>query len=346
VLDRAQGDPARLEAMASIIERQSAQLVRLIDDLLDVSRITRGMVELRKSEVDVATAVEHAVEAVRQTCAEKSLQLTATLPPPPISIQADPVRFAQIIGNLVSNAVKFTPEGGQVRIRVARDAGQAVVSVEDTGIGIRPEDLPRIFEMFVQLGDPHSRAGGGLGIGLALASSLVRLHGGAITAHSPGSGRGAHFVVKVPISSEVEEPPPGALQADGAGPALRRFAAPRNILAVDDNLDALGAVAEAMRLHGHHVEIAASGHDALEKASVGRCDAILLDIGMPDMDGYEVARRIRCEPWGQRPVMIAMTGWGQPKDKQAALEAGFDAHLTKPADPEAIQALLDLHCRR
>jgi PAS domain S-box-containing protein len=342
VLDRARGEPARLDAMASIIERQSAQLVRLIDDLLDVSRITRGMVELRRSDVDVATALEHAVETARQACVDKDLRLTVALPPQPITIQADPVRFAQIIGNLLNNAVKFTDHGGQVQISLAQDGDQAVVAVEDTGVGIRPEDLPRIFEMFVQLGDPHSRAGGGLGIGLALASSLVRLHGGTITARSAGSDQGSVFIVKVPIAASADSPTK-ALLTDGA--RLGRPTSPRHILAVDDNSDALRAIAEAMRQRGHQVETASTGQDALDKAAVGRCDVILLDIGMPGMNGYEVAKRIRSEPWGTRPIMIAMTGWGQAKDKQAALEAGFDAHLTKPVDPETIDALLDQHGR-
>jgi PAS domain S-box-containing protein len=339
VLERARADTLRLDSMAAIIDRQSGQLVRLIDDLLDVSRITRGMVELRKSRVDLLLAIEHAVEGVRQTCADRNLRLTVSLPPHGIAIDADPLRFAQVIGNLVSNAARFTAEGGEIRIAARADGGDAVISVRDTGIGIAPEDLPRIFEMFVQLGDRNRRAGSGLGIGLALANSLVRLHGGTLSAESDGPGHGAEFTVRVPMLAD--EAPDAPSQAHETHSFDRRLRRRRHILAVDDNEDALDAIAEALRVDGHYVETATSGQDALQKAAAGGAEAVLLDIGMPGMDGYETARRMRGEPWGRGLLIIAMTGWGQEKDRQAAFEAGFDAHLTKPATADAIARLLE-----
>jgi PAS domain S-box-containing protein len=340
VLERAKADTVRRDAMAAIIDRQSAQLVRLIDDLLDVSRITRGKVELRMSRLDLLLTIEHAVEAVRQTCTDKNIELSVILPRHDLTIHADPLRFAQVIGNLVNNAAKFTPDGGAIEVAASADGDDAVVTVRDTGIGILREDLPRIFDMFVQLGDPHSRAGSGLGIGLALASSLVELHGGSLAVSSEGTGKGATFTVRVPMA-RADGRYPRARGESGAGAQSRPLRYGHQILAVDDNADALCAVAEALRLHGHQVDTAANGREALEKARSSRRDVILLDIGMPDMDGYQVARHIRREPWGQSVFLIAMTGWGQEKDKKAAFEAGFDAHLTKPVDPHAIQHLLE-----
>jgi len=337
VLGASDADPAQLNRMKAIIDRQSAQLVRLIDDLLDVSRITRGQVELRKEPVDLAEVIDHAVDGVAGLCETKGIRLSVTPPAQPLMIEADALRFAQVVSNLLNNACKFTDEGGQISVTARRDRGDAVVRVRDTGVGIPRGELGRVFEMFAQVKGADGGSGGGLGIGLSLAQSIVALHGGSIHAHSDGPGQGSEFVVRVPALAPAGGTTPVADPGDVAP-----LAAPAGVrvLAVDDNRDALEAVAMMLQMAGYSVETASFGSEAVAKAHDYQPRAVLLDIGLPDIDGYEVARRIRQEPWGRDARLVAMTGWGQEKDKRQALEAGFDAHLTKPVDAEELVRVL------
>jgi PAS domain S-box-containing protein len=333
-------DPGRTNEMSAIIDRQSAQLARLVEDLLDVSRISRGTIELRKGRVDVGEVVRHVVEDVGPLCEANLLKISLALPDSPIKAEADAARLAQVVSNLVHNACKFTEQGGEIGVIVERAEGQAVVRVRDTGIGLSREQLNHIFEMFAQGEMARSRAGGGLGIGLSLARSIIELHGGTLDACSDGPGQGSEFVVRLPAPESESQGRPAGEHAGGG--ARRPTTPPRRILAADDNEDALGAVATMLRMGGHQVETAADGAEALRKAGDWRPDVVLLDIGMPRLDGYEVARRIRGEQWGQDILLIAMTGWGQARDKAQASHAGFDAHMTKPIDPELLGRLLEL----
>jgi PAS domain S-box-containing protein len=336
VMGLTKNDPARVAGMIAILDRQSAQLVRLIDDLLDVSRITQGKVELRKEPTDLAQVLEHAVEGVATECQRKGVRVSLEPPREPLVIDADGLRFTQVVSNLLNNACKFTDTGGEIAISAQREGGDAVVRVRDTGVGIPPEELGRVFEMFAQVDGPHGR-GGGLGIGLSLARSLVALHGGSIEARSDGPGRGSEFIVRTPV---LGDPPVHAAETRAASDAGGHHSTPGRVLAVDDNRDALEAVAMMLRLAGYTVETAGDGPEAVEKARATRPDVVLLDIGLPGMDGYAVARRIRTEPWGRQALLVAMTGWGQEKDKQQARDAGFDAHLTKPVDGEELVRVL------
>jgi signal transduction histidine kinase/PAS domain-containing protein/ActR/RegA family two-component response regulator len=347
VLDRTE-DAARQTQMRAIIERQSSQLVRLIDDLLDVSRITRGKLAMRIEPVDLAQLIEHAVEGVRGMCESKGVRLAVALPKQAITIVADGLRFAQVVSNLLNNACKFTESGGDVVLSAEREGDDAVVRVRDTGVGIPREDLPRIFEMFVQVrGVPGRSPGGeGLGIGLTLSKSIVTLHKGSIEARSGGIGKGSEFIVRVPaLPAEARPAAPaapvaGSVQGAESAAPQERGASGARVLVVDDNRDALDAVVALLRMAGHAVEFAMDGETAVEKARTQRPEVVLLDIGLPVMDGYDVARQIRGEPWGGDVILIAMTGWGQDKDKRNAIEAGFDAHLTKPVDAEELERML------
>jgi PAS domain S-box-containing protein len=336
VLESASGGLEQRARMHAIIDRQSALLVRLIDDLLDVSRITRGKIALQKQPIELARVIEQAVDATREKCSAKGVRLTLSLPHAPIVIDADAFRFAQVLTNLLSNACKFTDSGGTISISVDCEGGQAVVRVRDTGVGIPPEQLTHIFEMFAQVDKAHGESG--LGIGLSLARLILELHGGTIEARSEGAGTGSEFIVRVPLTARgAPEQPSAASRADIM---LESHAQPRRILAVDDNTDALQALALILREAGHVVETAEDGRSGIAKASEMRPDAVLLDIGLPDIDGYEVARRIRGQPWARGVLLVAITGWGRDSDKSRAAQAGFDAHLTKPADPDALTRLL------
>jgi PAS domain S-box-containing protein len=339
VMGNSTDDPVQVSDMMAIIERQSSQLVRLIDDLLDVSRISRGTIALKRTAVDIAEVVAHVVESSRAFCEDKELDLSAALPEHPIVVDADPVRFAQVVTNLLHNACKFTQRGGRIRVSVERAGEDAVVRVADTGIGMPPEQLPRIFDMFAQVDEPGSNKAGGLGIGLSLARSILDLHGGTIEAKSDGPDTGSEFLVRI---RALEGDAPQATTVRRHGPRIQpqRSATVQRIVAADDNADALDAVAQMLRMRGHEVQTAADGAEAFEMVRMHRPDIALLDIGMPGIDGYEVARRIRQEPWGREMLLVAMTGWGQQRDKQQAEEAGFDTHLTKPVDLEILERVL------
>jgi PAS domain S-box-containing protein len=319
-----------------IIERQVRQLTRLVDDLLDVSRITSGRIRLQRERVSLATIVTDAVESSRPFIEASAHELTVSLPPDPIYVDGDAIRLVQVFSNLLTNAATYTENGGQVRLTVERRNGEAVVSVVDTGIGIDAAHLPHVFEMFSQVAPALERSQGGLGIGLSLVRGLVALHEGSVESHSDGLGMGSEFVVRLPVSEKGE---PTAQQPGGNG---ETSLAPRSrrVLVVDDNHDAAQSLAMMLRVMGHDTQTAFDGLEAIQAAGTFRPDVVLLDIGLPRMDGYEVARQIRRRDWGKTMLLIALTGWGQDEDKERAKAAGFDHHLTKPVDPETLSAML------
>lgn len=317
-----------------LMDRQVDHLVRLVDDLLDVSRITRGRVELRKEKVDLAEAATRALESARPLIDARRHRLTYEGPPAPVRVEADPVRLAQVIGNLLNNAAKYTDEGGQITLTVGREGHEAVVRVRDTGAGLPPEMLPRVFDLFTQAESTLDRAQGGLGIGLTLVRSLVEMHGGSVQALSAGPGQGSEFVVRLPaLAGEPEA-------RAGAGPAAAAPVAPRRVLVVDDNADSAESLALLLRLSGHQARTAYNGTSALAAARAFSPQVVLLDIGLPGMDGYEVARRLRAGAGGEKMVLVAQTGYGQEDDHRRSRQAGFDAHLVKPVDPGVLEALL------
>ncbi len=318
-----------------VIERQVHQMTRLVDDLLDVSRITRGKIALRKEQVELAAVVGSAVESSRFLFDEPGHQLTVELPPEPVTLEADPARLSQVLSNLLNNAAKYTDPGGRIWLTAERERESVSIRVRDNGIGIDPEVLPRVFEMFTQADDSLERTQGGLGIGLSLVQRLVEMHGGTVTAHSEGKGKGTEVVVRLPLAvSDVGRFPEGA---DKTGDAFRSSGSV--VLVVDDNRDAAESLAVLLQMWGHEVHVVYDGQEALEAAEAFRPDVILLDIGLPKKSGYEVARHIRdARPEGV--VLVALTGWGQEEDRRRSQEAGFDHHLTKPVELPALLAVL------
>ncbi|MBC7603536.1 MAG: PAS domain-containing protein [Ramlibacter sp.] len=323
------GDAKRDDAtpIFAMMERQIAHMVRLVDDLLDVSRISRGTIELKRERVELAALVRQAVEAVRPLFVKMGHALTITLPAEPIHVSADPARLTQVLDNLLHNACKFTERGGRILLTVEAVGDQAVIRVEDNGVGIAAEHLAHVFEMFAQLKTSLERSCGGLGLGLALVKNLVEMHGGSVEARSGGADRGSEFVAPLPMLAELTAPPKERLAVQPVELAHLR------ILVVDDNPDAADSMAKLLELSGHVVRIACDGLQAVEAAAHWTPDVVLLDIGLPKLDGYEAARRIRAQRNGGDGVMlIATTGWGQDDDRRRSREAGFDAHLTKPVD--------------
>jgi PAS domain S-box-containing protein len=330
-------DVPAVVAASEMAERQVGQLVRLVDDLLDVSRISRGKIDLRMTRVELRAIIEQVLEAARLQCEAMDLAITASLPEGPVYLLADPVRMSQVIGNLLSNACKFTPRGGRVDLNVTTEGHppQVIVTVRDTGIGIAQEELPQIFELFTQVDSSLERSQGGLGIGLTLVRTLVHLHGGTVEASSDGLGKGSTFTVRLPLY--VEQSVKGLpLTRQGSVGSAR----PLRILVVDDNHDSAESLAMLLTLGGHDVRTAHDGVAAVDAARTFRPRVVLMDIGMPRVNGYEAARTIREAPWGRDVILIALTGWGQDEDKRRTAEAGFDAHLTKPMDPHEFEAVL------
>ncbi len=327
-------DPDTVERARGMMERQVGHLVRMVDDLMDVSRIMRGKVELRKERVDLATVVVRAVETAQPAIDAAGHELTVSLPDESVWVSGDVVRLTQVLSNLLVNAAKYSERAGRVTVTVARVGAEAAVSVKDTGVGIAPADLSRVFELFAQVDRSISRSQGGLGIGLTLVKRLVELHGGTVIAHSEGIGRGSEFVVRLPALAESRAAVDG--DADGLAAAGPR----RRVLVVDDNVDAAESLAMLMRLADHEVRTAHDGPAGLSAAMEFRPDLIVLDIGLPGMSGYEVARRLREVPECRTTVLAAMTGWGQDEDRRRSREAGFDHHLVKPVDPAVLEELL------
>jgi signal transduction histidine kinase/CheY-like chemotaxis protein len=314
----------------AVIERQTAQLTRLVDDLLDLTRIERGKVELKPELVDLREIVRRICDDYRETFEQRGLQLHVTAPAAPVTVRGDPARLAQIAGNLLHNAAKFTPAGGAVTVVVGQLAGRAELRVRDTGVGVAPEQLGRLFEPFTQVEQGLARTAGGLGLGLSLAKGLVEMHGGTVAGTSEGLGRGAEFVVTLPLA-----PPAPTSQA-----AVVRNPPSRSIVIIEDNEDQAASLADVLSLDGHRVEIARDGRSGLEVVRRVRPDIVLCDIGLPDLNGYEVARAIKEEEALRQTRLVALSGYAQPEDRERCREAGFDAHLAKPPDLAALNALL------
>jgi len=319
---------ARVQDM---MERQVNHLVRLVDDLLEISRISRGTLELKREPVELGAIVRHAVDTTEPFMQSAGHRLTVSMPGESLWLNADSVRLGQVLGNVLNNAAKYTDRGGTIELTAQRAADQVVLSVRDSGQGIAADDLEAIFEMFTRGSDPRSQ--GGLGIGLALARRLVTMHGGTIEASSEGPGRGSEFRIRLPLAAQGAS---GDSITGRIGLALEG----RKILVVDDNRDAADSLAMILRILGGNVEVARDGKEALKLLETHEASIVLLDIGMPDMDGYEVARRIRARHGKSRPAIVALTGWGQEQDRARAREAGFDHHLTKPAEISALHSLL------
>jgi len=338
ILDSNAADEFQRKWGREVIARQVQRMSLLLDDLLDVSRITRGMLELRKDYVDLKSVVNVAVETARPLLDAKQHRLTVNLPGENIRLEADPLRLSQVIGNLLTNAAKYTDPGGRIELDASVANAELTIAIRDSGIGLSEEAMPGLFTMFSQVNSAIDRAEGGLGIGLALVKGLVALHGGRVEVRSEGLGRGSEFIVHLP--HHVLAPAVASAETPDHGKADAGAARRGRLLVVDDNRDAAESLGMVLRFMGYEVFTAFSGPEALETGARERPRAAIIDIGMPGMSGYEVARRMRHEAWGRNSVLIALTGWGQEQDKQAARAAGFDDHLTKPVDPTGIERLL------
>jgi PAS domain S-box-containing protein len=328
------GDAKMARAALGMFERQVGQLARLVDDLLDLSRVTRGKIALRKQAVELVPIVEQAVEAMRARYGSLGHELTVILPSQPVYLSADPTRLAQVIGNLLNNACKFTDPGGHIGLAVTHEGAQAVVRVRDNGIGIAVDQLPHVFKMFTQADTSLERARDGLGIGLTLVKALVEMHGGTVDARSDGLGRGSEFEVRLPALEEASATVAHAAESHPTTPVGHR------VLIVDDNVDGADSLAMLLEEVGHETQKAHDGVEAIAVAERVRPDAVLLDIGLPKLNGYEVCRRLRQRPWGAKLMIVALTGWGQEEDRQRSLDAGFDTHLVKPVDHDVLMRLL------
>jgi signal transduction histidine kinase len=326
-------DPRTLQA-CTVMERQVHHLNRLVDDLLEVSRITRGIIEVKREPLDLSAIVRAAIETSRPVLDHMRHQLIDKLDPQPISVGGDPVRLTQVFANLLNNAAKYTNHGGHITVSTRRDNGDAVVSVKDDGIGIAPGLLSQVFDMFMQVDRSTRRSQGGLGIGLTLVRSLIGMHGGSVEARSDGPGLGSEFIVRLPLLADrqIELTPARSVEPLPA----------RRILIVDDSRDGGESLAMLLRILGAEVALAHSGRVALECVDSFKPDVVLLDIGMPGMDGYEVARRIRANPENRQISLIALTGWGQDEDRKRSVAAGFNHHLVKPADIDQLRQLLSV----
>jgi len=329
-------DP-QLSRSRDVIERQLSHLTRLVDDLLDVARITRGRINLSPEPIELGTLIARAVEIVQPLIQERGHQFTSEIPDGTLRVNADPLRLTQALGNVLGNAAKYTERGGRITLTVCRQGTDVEIRMRDNGIGIPAEVLPRIFDLFAQLDRRSDHPHSGLGIGLALVRRLLQMHDGSISAYSEGTGRGSEFVIRLPLLLETTQSAnsrPSSARTGDAAPVRRR------ILVADDNADALETLATVLELGGHEVFSAVNGSLALESAERHQPEVALLDIGMPLLDGYEVARRIRAQAWGKRITLVALTGWGQDSDRRRSQEAGFDSHLVKPLDLEKLSQLL------
>ena len=338
IMRRAGVTDAELRWCHDVIERQSEQLRRLVDDLLDVSRITQGKIQLRTEPVNLETVVADAVETSAPIINAHQHALRVTLPEQPLVVKGDASRLTQVIANLLTNAAKYQNENGSIDLTTRREGTTAVISVRDRGIGLSAEMLHEAFELFAQGERTPDRAQGGLGIGLSLVKKLVELHGGTVHAASDGPGHGSEFLVRLPLLAGVETAEPVASAAPAPAPEPRR----QRVLVVDDNVDAAEGLAMLLRLDDHEVTIAHDGAHALALAAAARPTVVLLDIGLPGMDGYEVCRRLRTAGFTDTRI-FALTGYSQDRDKQLALEAGFDAHMVKPVEFEKLQQILAAH---
>ena len=337
LLELPAADERRRQWGRDVISRQVQRMALLLDDLLDVSRITRGRLELKKDYIDLSSLVGSAIETARPLIDAKRHILETLLPEEPIELMVDPLRLSQALANLLTNAAKYSDPGGHITLTAALAADELILSVQDTGIGLSADDLADVFEMFSQVDSAIDRSEGGLGIGLALVKGLVALHGGTVEADSPGAGKGSTFMIRLPADSVVHR---GA-RSDAQLARHTDVAEPRcSVLIADDNRDAADSLALLLQMSGYELHVCHGGREALALARRERPDALVLDIGMPGMTGYEVARHIREEDWGGEALLIAVTGWGQQEDRERSRAAGFDHHLTKPVDPDVLQGLL------
>ena len=334
ILERSGDDPEQRKRAQAAIDRQLKHVVRLVDDLLDISRITRDKLELRKKRIELAPILKEAMESCCPAPEREHLQFVCTLPEEAVFLDADPVRLTQILNNLLNNACKYTPPGGRIGVAVERVDGEVAISVRDNGIGMPADKLQTVFEMFAQFHGGNERTTGGLGIGLTLVKRLVELHGGRIEARSEGPGRGSEFVVRLPAA------PAAAESEKAAGTRAAPAAAPRRVLVVDDNRDSADSLGLLLELQGHETRVAYDGLAAVEEAERFVPEVMLLDLGLPKLSGIEVCRRIRAAAWGRAMTIVALTGWGQEKDRRQSKDAGFDEHVVKPVEAQVLSRLL------
>jgi PAS domain S-box-containing protein len=334
VLRQAPDDPTLVQFAGNMVERQVRHMARLIDDLLDVTRLTHGKVRLRTERIELGALAERVAEGVRPLMEERGHEFTVVPCAEPVWLEADPVRLDQVLVNLLNNAAEYTDRGGHIQLLVTREAPDVLIQVRDDGTGIAPDLLPRVFDLFAQADTSLDRGGGGLGIGLALVKRVVTLHGGSIRVHSEGPGRGSTFTVRLPAASD---------QAGESTPPAECTAEPRSLrmLVVDDNVDMAMSLSMLLQMHGHGVKTSHDGAAALELSRADDFDVILLDIGLPSLDGYEVAHRIRSRQIGTQPLLVGISGYGFEADRRRAMDAGFDIYLVKPVDPRVIENLLD-----
>lgn len=335
VVVRSSGEAERAERMIGMIDRQSRLLVKLIDDLMDVSRIATGKVVLQRARLDLRAVLEAVFESGQTVFDASRHEIRLDLPPEPVWVMGDAARLAQVIGNLLNNAGKYTPDGGRIAVELTKEDGQAFVRVIDSGVGIAPELLEQVFEMFAQVDRTLDRARGGLGIGLSLVRRLAELHGGTVTAHSDGVGHGSTFVVRLPIAPDLEQTPSQSHSEDAHKPPHLK------VLVVDDNKDVADALAALLDFGEHEIRIAYDGASALDEAGQFTPDIVFCDIGMPGMNGHELAARLRADPRHKSAVLVAVTGWGNEEDKRLSVRAGFDLHFTKPISAEQIESVLE-----
>ncbi len=335
IMRLAGNDREMVEESRTLMERQLQHLVRLVDDLLDVSRISQGKLELRKERITLATVVSNALDVCEALVKQQDHELTVTLPEEPVYVDADKTRLAQAVCNLLSNAVKYSDRGSRIWLTVEQQGSVAVIRVKDTGVGIPPPMLPKVFDLFTQIDRTLEKSQGGLGVGLTIVKRLVEMHGGSVEAHSEGYGRGSEFIVRLPVVLSAARE-----QQEDTGDQQVRQTARRRMLVADDNVDSASSLAMMLKLMGHEVCTAHNGVEAVEAAAAFRPDVILLDIGMPKMNGYDACRRIREQPGNGSVVIVALTGWGQDEDKRRSREAGFDGHLVKPVEPATLEKLL------
>ena len=321
----------------AVLERQVEVLARLLEDLLDMSRISRSALELRRERVELAAVLDAALETSRPAIEAGGHELTVAIPAEPIPLEADAVRLAQVFANLLNNAAKYTEAGGHVRLNAERRGENVVVSVKDTGVGIAAEMLPNIFDIFLQATPALVRSQIGVGIGLSLVKGLVELHGGSVEARSDGTGHGSEFIVRLPVAVDARVPAPAVPAVEDANPDVPK----RRVLIVDDNRDSADSLAMLLRIMGHEVATAYDGEQAVVTAAASRPEVVLLDIGMPKVNGYDVCSRIRRERWGTDMLLVALTGWGQEDDRRRTEDAGFNQHMVKPVDAGALLKLLD-----
>jgi PAS domain S-box-containing protein len=329
--------PDEVEWATSIIHRQAEHMSRLVEDLLDVARITRGTIELRRDRIEIGTILKTAVEASTALVERSRHKLHVSYPSEPLWVEGDTTRLTQVVANLLDNAAKYTDTGGRIWLTGEREGDEAVIRVKDTGIGIPSEMLPRIFDMFTQASMSPERTQGGLGVGLSLVERLVKLHGGTVTAYSSGAGRGSQFTIRLPLAA-AQQPP----SVERRAPRDQLESVNRcRVLVVDDNVDSVDSLAMLLRMMGHEVATANDGEVALTAADEFRPDVAILDIGLPKVNGYDLAKQLREKEWAKDVVLVALTGWGQEQHRRRSQESGFNHHLTKPVELEVLQQILE-----